>query len=281
MIKKSVKFLFLLLFVSTISYAGLVDGVSIIVNNTPITLYEIRSLSQKLNVPTNKAVQILIQKKLEENLIKQYGITATDEDIQNELEKISARAGMSIMDFQNYLAKRGIDLDQYEKDLAQKIKQDKLYKRIASSRVKRPTEDEMRNFYKNNIGLYSVPQMIDVIQYSSNDKQSLEQMIKNPMLNIGNITKKETILKSNSINPKLLYILKMTKEGSFTPVLSLKDGFTTFYIKRKIDVQTLPFEKVQNDIYARMMDKREKDVIKSYFDKLISSAKIKVIREPR
>lgn len=281
MIKKSVKILLSLLATSTLSYAGLVDGISVIVNNSPITLYEIRNLSQKLNVPPKKAIQILIQKKLEDNLIKKYGIEADSIDIDNEMEKISSRAGMSIVDFQNYLEKQGVDLDEYKKDLAQKIKQQKLYKKIASTRIRRATEEEMRNFYKNNINLYSIPQMIDVVQYTSNKRSSLEKMIKNPMLNIGGISQKETILKSQSINPKLLYILRQTKEGSFTPILTLKKGFSTFYVKRKINVKTIPFDKVKNDIFARMMDKREKEIVKSYFDKLMSEAQIRVIREPR
>jgi len=280
-IKKSVKILLSLLATSTLSYAGLVDGISVIVNNSPITLYEIRNLSQKLNVPPKKAIQILIQKKLEDNLIKKYGIEADSIDIDNEMEKISSRAGMSIVDFQNYLEKQGVDLDEYKKDLAQKIKQQKLYKKIASTRIRRATEEEMRNFYKNNINLYSIPQMIDVVQYTSNKRSSLEKMIKNPMLNIGGISQKETILKSQSINPKLLYILRQTKEGSFTPILTLKKGFSTFYVKRKINVKTIPFDKVKNDIFARMMDKREKEIVKSYFDKLMSEAQIRVIREPR
>ncbi len=280
-IKKSVKILLSLLIVSSFSYAGLVDGISIIVNDSPITLFEIRNLSQKLNVSPQKATQMLIEEKLKENLVKKYEIRADSLDIEDEMEKISSRAGMSIMDFQNYLEQQGVDIDEYKKDLAQKIKQQKLYKKIASTRIKKATQSEMKNFYKNNINLYSIPQMIDAIQYISDNRNALKKMIKNPMLNIEGISKKETILKSQSINPKLLYILRQTKEGSFTPILTLKKSFSTFYIKRKINVKTIPFDKVKNDIFARMMDKREKDIIKSYFDKLISEAQIRIIREPK
>ncbi len=280
MIKKSVKFLFFLFISSSFLYAGLIDGISVIVNNTPITLVEIRDLSQRLHIPTKEAIQILIQQKIEDNLIKKYGITVDSMDIDDEMEKISSQAGMSIMDFQNFLEKKGINITQYKKDLAQKIRKEKLYKKISSSKIKQVSLDEVKNYYKSHKDIYSVPQMIDVIQYSSSDKSSLQKAISNPMLNIKNIKKSESVLKSQNINPKLLYILQQTKEGSFTPVLTLQNGFTSFYVKRKINVKPLPFDQVKNRIFARMMDKREKNGIKSYFDKLISEAKIKVIREP-
>ncbi len=261
--------------------AGLVDGVSIVVNNSPITLYEIKKYSIDFKIPVNKAVEALIRKKLEEKLIKKYDLSASDIEINDEIEKISSRANLSIVDFENYLAKKGIDIEQYKKDLAKKIVQRKLYKKLVSTRIKRATEQELKDYYQRNINLYSIPQMIEVTQYSSKNKQLLEKLIKNPMLNIDTITRKNKVLKTKNLNPKLFYILQQTKENSFTPVLTLKDGFVCFYIKKKINVKPIPFKKVKNSIFAEIMNKREKDIIKSYFDKLVSEANIKVLREPR
>ncbi len=278
MIKKIVKYLFVVSMLITVSYAGLVDGVALIVNNSPITLFEIRNYSQKFNLSSQQAVQMLIKEKIEEALIKKYGITADSTDVDNEIEKISSRAGMSMEDFENYLEQKGVNIEQYRKSLAKEIEQRKLYKKITSSRIRRATQSEMKSFYQKHIDLYSIPQMVDVIQYTSSDKQSLEQMKKNPILNPGNITQKEQILKTASINPKLMYVLQQTKEGSFTPILTLQNGFTTFYVKRKINVKTIPYDKVENDIFAKIMDQREKNIIQSYFDKLVSEAKIVKIR---
>ncbi len=281
MFKKFVISIILALIVKVGLYAGLVDGVSIVVNNTPITLYEIKKFSVEYKVPIKKAVESLIREKLEQNLIKKYGLEATDFEVEDEIEKISSKTGHSVIDFKNFLTQKGISLDSYKKDLAKKIEQRKLYKKIVSQKIKRASLEELKAYYKKHIDLYSIPQMVEVIEYDAKDKNSLENFIKNPMLNIAGITKKELMLKTNSINPKLLYILQQTKEGSFTPVLTLKNGFVSFYIKRKINVKPIPFEKVKDSIFAQIMDQREKEIIKSYFDKLISEANIKIIREPR
>jgi predicted HTH domain antitoxin len=261
--------------------AGLVDGVSVVVNNNPITLYEIKKYSVNFKVPIKKAVEALIREKLEENLIKKYNLSTDDTEITDEMEKISSRAGMSIVDFENYLEKKGVDIDAYKKDLAKKLTKRKLYKKIVSGKIKRADEKELKEYYQRHINLYSIPQMIQVTEYDSKDKKLLEKLIQNPMLNINGISRKEQVLKSKNLNPKLLYILQQANEGSFTPILTLKDGFVSFYIKRKINVKPISFEKVKNAIFAEIMNKREKDIIKSYFDKLVSEASIKVLREPR
>ena len=281
MIKNFARSLFLVLLFKFGLYAGLVDGVSVVVNNTPITLYEIKKFSIQNKLPIKKAIEALIREKLENNLIKKYGLEATDLEVSDEIEKISSNAGMSIMDFENYLTKKGIDFDEYKKDLAKKIAKRKLYKKIVSDKIKRATPEELKEYYKKNINLYSIPQMVEATEYDAKDKNSLENLIKNPMLNIPGITKKDIVLKTNKINPKLLYILQQTKEGNFTPILTLKKGFVSFYVKRKINVKPIPFDKVKNAIFAEIMNKREQDIIKSYFDKLVSEANIKVLREPR
>ncbi len=283
MVKKGKKFLLIIfiLSISSFSYAGLVDGVSMIVNNSPITLLEINNYSQRFHISPKKAIQLLIQEKLENNLIKKYNLTANTLEVDNEMEKISSNAGMSIDDFKNFLKQKGVSLKEYKKDLAKKIEKQKLYKKIIASRIKRANDIEMKKFYKKHINLFSMPKMIEVVEYSSKDRKSLEQMIKNPMMNFKNITQKSRILKSKGLNPKLLYILQKTKENNFTPILTLNKNFISFYIKRKINVEIIPYKKVKNSIFSQIMDKREKNIIKSYFDKLISEANIQVVRGPR
>ena len=281
MIKKGIKYLLLLCALSSFSYAGLVDAVSMIVNNSPITLLEIRNYSQKFHIPSKEAVRILIQEKLEKALIKKDDLQASSLEIDNEIAKISQKAGISVKQFEDFLKKKGIDLKEYKRDLALKIEKRKLFKQITSDRIKRATGNEMRKFYKTNLNLFSIPQMIEVAQYSSKDRNTLKQMIKNPLINYKNITKKDTILKTKNLNPKLLYIFRSTKSNHFTPILTLNNFYMTFYIKKKINVKVIPYEKVKNQIFAQIMDKREKSIIKSYFDKLISKARIQVIRAPR
>ncbi len=87
-------------------------------------------------------------------------------------------------------------------------------------------------------------------------------------------------IETKNINPKLLYILNKTKEASFTPVITIADNFATFYIKKKLNIKTLPFDEVKQEIFAKLADKREKEIIREYFDKIKAEANIRMIRKP-
>jgi hypothetical protein len=53
-----------------------------------------------------------------------------------------------------------------------------------------------------------------------------------------------------------------------------------FYIKEKKDLKQIPYEEVKNNIYRLLSKQQEDKVIKDYFEKLKSSASIKVVRSP-
>ncbi len=280
MIKRSIKYFIIIVFLSNFSFAGLIDGISLTVNNMPITLLEISNYAQKLHIPTKGAIQVLIQEKLEQSLIKKYNITANDFEIDNYMQRISKNSGMPLKDFKGFIIKTGISLKQYRKNLAKKIEKRKLYRRITSQRIHRAGEKELETYYKKHLSLYSIPKMFEVIKYISPKSEYLAALTKDPMINLKNISQKDRILKTKQIAPELLSLFLKTKSGEFTPVLNFGKGYMVFYIKRKIDVNIIPFEKVKNKIFAKIMDAREKNTLKTYFNKLISKAQIKIIREP-
>jgi len=72
-----------------------------------------------------------------------------------------------------------------------------------------------------------------------------------------------------------------TKVENFTPIFSINKKFMSLYIKRKINIKVMPFSKVKKSIFFTIMNTREKNILKSYFNKLISKAQIKIIREPK
>ena len=63
----------LALFSSSAS-AAVVDGISIIINKEPITLYDIHKYSSRFNLSKKEALDVLVRQKLEESEIKKLGI---------------------------------------------------------------------------------------------------------------------------------------------------------------------------------------------------------------
>ena len=92
--------LFLTLLVSSgISFAGMVNGVALTVNDEPITLYDIDKTMSTNKISKNEAVGLLIDKTLYEQAVKENNISADIFDVNNYIEKLANANGMDLYSF--------------------------------------------------------------------------------------------------------------------------------------------------------------------------------------
>ena len=68
----------LLLFLGV--HAEMVDGVAVVVEDAPITLYDIQKEMRTTRVDKKTAIDILIRKKLEEQQIKKRGLRVSEDE---------------------------------------------------------------------------------------------------------------------------------------------------------------------------------------------------------
>ncbi len=268
-----------LILTTSFSYAGLVNAISVIINNQPITLYEIYKYADKFHISKKASLEILIRQKLEDAQIKKLGIAASDFEVNSYIKKLADKNGISEFDFLQMLKSKGIEEDEYKKDLKKKIEQEKLYRKIFASKDIRVKPKDLKNYYKNNKSQFIKAQSFETVVYESQSKQSLEKIRQNPMLSFPDIKAKQLKFQSGNMDKNLENLLNQTKSGEFTPVLKMAKGYTLFYIKAKNGVQTLPFKQVKNYIYSVLNSKREKSAIDDYFEKIKSVAKVKVLRK--
>jgi parvulin-like peptidyl-prolyl isomerase len=274
------KLLITLIFTTSIVFAGLIDGVAVIVNNEPITMIEILKLSKTFNISKKKATELLIDEKLQEAEIKKLGIFVDDFELENELEKFVSKRGLSLNDFKDFLSQKGVDWQKYKEQFKKQLLKKKFYKKIASTKLTKPEDDEIYEYYKKNITEFSMPKYVEVVKYISSDKRALQKIITNPMVSIPTVQTGEEKVELSKIGPQLAFLLKDTKEGKFTPILPFKNQFLTMYVKKKIDIEPLPFEEVKNAVIAKMIEEKKEKAIKNYLAKLKVNAKIKVLRLP-
>ncbi len=270
----------LLTFMTTFSYAGLVNAISVIINNEPITLYEIYKYSNKFHISTKESLDILIRQKLEDAEIKRLHITADDFEVDRYIKKLATKNGISEFQFLQMLENKGIDENEYRKDVKKKIEQEKLYSSIFVSKKIHITPEDIKNYYNNNKNQFLRAKSFDIIVYESPSKESLEKLKENPILSIADIKKKPIKFKSGNMDKKLEDVLNQTKSEEFTPVFKMGDHYTMFYVKQKNGVKTMSFNKVKNGIYSFLSSRKEKAAIDDYFEKIKSTANITVLRKP-
>jgi len=263
--------------------AGIINGVSVIVNNTPITLYEIEELSTQKSISQNDAMNLLVRKKLEESEAKQRKIEISDAELQNEISTLARRNRMSVMEFTEALRNsRGMNSKQLKEQLNRQLLQKKLYSSITYSKMKMPDDNEISDYYRINKNDFSIASSYDVVQYRAKDPKILQSVANNPLMNPQGVSRQNMTLKTQGLSPDFVKLLHNTKEQSFSSIVPDKDaGYALYYVQSKNDLQLAPIEKVKNSIINSIMEEKRERTLKNYFQKLRVTADIKILREPR
>lgn len=280
-IQKSFKRLAItLLFGSSLAYAGLVNGVSVVVDNEPITLYEVYKVSQQLKVDKRKALDLLVRQRLEESQIKKLGISANTFEVDAKIESLATQNGITPYEFTQVLKSKKVDIKDYKQELQKKIKQEKLFQRIFANKVDPLDSADVKRYYEQNKAEFTQADAFNVTTYKAPNKALIEKVIASPMSVVPGVTLTQETLEQAKLNPKVAYFLNQTKTGEFTPVLTMKDGAITYLIGAKKNPKVLPFEKVQRAIEGRLNDVQRQEAITNYFEKLKAKANIQVLRRP-
>jgi parvulin-like peptidyl-prolyl isomerase len=260
--------------------AGLVDAVSIVVDGEPITLYEIYKAEHAKGLDKRKAVEYMIEQKLKEAEIKRLGISVDNYDVNRQIEKIAQQNGIDSLKLRSILASRGVSWQTYKKEMKEKILQERLYKRILSTKIQPPSEETLKAYYQSNLQAFSVPAAIDVVQYTAPTRKALIEAMRNPMSVNPEVTKESKTIRSNEVGGQLLYMLTQTPEGKFTQPIPVDGRYVAFYVEKFHGLKPLPYDEVQPRVYAQWMEQKRKEAIKSHFEKLRAAADIKVLRAP-
>ena len=260
--------------------ASTVDGISLIINKEPITLYDIHKYATRFNLSKKEALDVLIRQKLEDSEIKKLGISADSFEVDQYIENLAISNGVSQYEFLNLIRSKNIDVAEYKEDLRSKLQRDKLYKKIISTKMQQVGDNELRAYYNDNLNEFSQASAFDVTIYSSADQQALQAIAQNPMSAVGGVELKEASFDVAKTDPKLALLLNKTAQGSFSTMVKSDQNFVLFFVKKKHNVQTIAFEDAKNYISSKLAEGKEQKAIEEYFEKLKASANIQVVRAP-
>lgn len=263
---------------ATISFAGLINGIAITVNEDPITLYDIDKTMVEKNLSKNQAVGLLVDQVLYDQLVEKHNITADIFDVNNYVEKLAAQNGMDLYTFKSIIRQKYNNYDVFEEDARQKVIRQKLLQKIVRGQLKIADEDDMKVYYENNKEKFSSADTIELVQYASANKASLVKATKSPLLVPADVQRTPLELKVKELNPQLQYLLNNTKVGKFTPIFTANRAYNALYITEKKGKSTLAFETVKTRIFNEIMSIREKKYLKDYFEKEKLTADIKIVR---
>ncbi len=276
------KLLLLILFFVTLQ-AKTVDGIAIMVKDQPITLYEITKAMEENNIPQEQAVELLERKKLEEIEIKERHITASKQEVFDDIQRMAEQNKMSVIElYQAIQSSQGLSEKKLKEKIEEKILNQKLYNAIAFSHLEQPNDAEIEEYFKLHKDEFQKPSSYTVLIYQCPDKNRLQEKIDNPMFYSPDVTSEENTFEAAKMNPRLAELLDNTPLNSFTQVIpSPNGGFMSFYLKEKGASGEPDLEALRPQISNALMGQERETILKDYFDRQRLNADIKVIRLPR
>ncbi len=264
----------------TFSFAGIITGISVVINNQPITLFEIYKKAKQHNISQRESLDILIRQKLEESQIKRLRISADSFEVDRYIDNLASQNGLNQYQFLSMLKSKNIDLDEHKKEIKIRIKRDKLYQQIFRDRLEAVKESELKKFYNKNSSEFKAAESFNLVVYTSHNSENLKAIHNNPLLLPAGITQENQKVTSDTLNKELKAILNKTEEGKFTQILNIQNTPTMFFIKEKKGLTIIPFEDARDGIHRAISKKQESIAIRDYFEKLKSTATIRVVRPP-
>ncbi|BCD62972.1 hypothetical protein NitYY0826_C1860 [Nitratiruptor sp. YY08-26] len=278
------KKLLVVTFLGSFLLAKMIDGIAILVNNEPITLYEIESTAQKLGLTPRQAIDILIRKKLEDAQIKELGIEVSDFEVEDALDNFARKQGMDIFSLRQAIESKGINWEEYKKRFKEQLLRKKLYQKISQMHAKNISESKLKEYYDTHKEEFSIAKKALVRKYISPSKEILERIRQNPLYEPQNpilLSKGEELIELDKVNPQFAAMINSLKEGEFSQILPVGDKFLLLYIKQKEGKEYIPFEEARNFILNRLANQKGTKSVKEYFDRLKASANIKILRLPQ
>lgn len=272
----------LTLFFATLLSAELVDGVAVVVKGSPITLFEVKEEMQLSHIDAQKAVDVLIRKKLEELEISEKNINVSTTEVYEDIKQTAQRNSLSVTEFYDAVREaNGLSSEQLKEKIKERLLAQKLYSSIAYSSLSEPSDTELQEYYELHKEEFVHPSSFGVVIYGAQDKERLNEKISNIMLYAPDVQMIEQTLAYEKISPELAGLLQKTSLNSFTPIVpDGKGGYMSFYVKEIANTSSDDFEASKEQIVSKMMAEKRDQVLSDYFDRLRHNANIVIVRMP-
>lgn len=259
--------------------AQMVNGIAAIVENEPITLFEVAKVKEQLKIDNVRALDLLIRDRLEQAQIKSLGIHTTPFEINDRVANLAKQNGMSVSEFRSQIESQGTKFIDFKSDIEKAILQEKLYKQIFADVGRNVNESAAKRYYQNNKSQFSSFESASITVFSSADVEKLMEQKSFGIKALSGVKAQTLNLNRENISPRLVVLIAATPEGSFTQPLQSQNGYDMFYINTKNGVYEPSFDEIKNDVINSMYQAEQEKVARDYFDKLRAKAKINMIRQ--
>ncbi|GAA8304529.1 hypothetical protein HpDR22_13340 [Helicobacter pylori] len=256
-----------------------VGGISLLVNGSPITLYQIQEEQEKSKVSKAQARDRLIAECIKNQEIERLKIHVDDDKLDQEMAMMAQQQGMDLDHFKQMLMAEG-HYKLYRDQLKEHLEMQELLRNILLTNVDTSSETKMREYYNKHKEQFSIPTEIETVRYTSTSQEDLERAMADPNLEIPGVSKANEKIEMKTLNPQIAQVFISHEQGSFTPVMNGGGGqFITFYIKEKKGKNEVSFSQAKQFIAQKLVEESKDKILEEHFEKLRVKSRIVMIRE--
>ncbi len=256
-----------------------VGGISLLVNGSPITLYQIQEEQEKSKVSKAQARDRLISERIKNQEIERLKIHVDDDKLDQEMAMMAQQQGMDLDHFKQVLMAEG-HYKLYRDQLKEHLEMQELLRNILLTNVDTSSETKMREYYNKHKEQFSIPTEIETVRYTSTNQEDLERAMADPNLEIPGVSKANEKIEMKTLNPQIAQVFISHEQGSFTPIMNGGGGqFITFYIKEKKGKNEVSFSQAKQFIAQKLVEESKDKILEEHFEKLRVKSRIVMIRE--
>jgi len=273
---KQMKKLVLLLGITLVSLveARVINSIALIVEGEPVTTAEIKALRTQMGVSKQKAIDLLIQDRLQKSAMREISIDETL--IDGKISDIASQNNISISKMQKVLKKQGTSWAKYRASIEQAMKKEKFFNENISRSIPEPSESELRQFYKIHKKSFFIPKSISMIEYSTPTMKAMKKFLSTK--NKKGAKSKWMKKKSKDLDPTLLESMLQTQNNSFTKPLNAGDRFISYKILSKNGKRSMSFDMARGGLTRKWKQEQQGKALKDYFSKLKTNVDIEYIK---
>lgn len=256
-----------------------VGGISLLVNGSPITLYQIQEEQKKSKVSKAQARDRLIAERIKNQEIERLKIHVDDDKLDQEMAMMAQQQGMDLDHFKQMLMAEG-HYKLYRDQLKEHLEMQELLRNILLTNVDTSSETKMREYYNKHKEQFSIPTEIETVRYTSTSQEDLERAMADPNLEVPGVSKANEKIEMKTLNPQIAQVFISHEQGSFTPIMNGGGGqFITFYIKEKKGKNEVSFSQAKQFIAQKLVEESKDKILEEHFEKLRVKSRIVMIRE--
>ena len=300
--------------------ADVVDRIVATVNDEVVLLYDLNQTIKPYvdrikasNYPDEKerqmlfkiredALNMLIEKKLANQEIKQYKISVSQQEINNAIEGMKKAKFITDEELREELSKLGLTLEEYRKQIKEQILREKLINREVKSKIVITSED-IKTYYENHKDVYSGKKkyhLRNIIMKVAADADETEKLVifKKIEAVLSELKQGESfdklariysdsplaseggdlgLFEVKDLSPQLQEAVKVLKEGEYTSVLDTDQGYQIIYVQEIQKSSGKTLEESTSEISQKLYKEAVNRKYESWLKELKSRSHIKII----